>query len=759
MKRRNPSSLTLALLATGAFPLSAMATPPSTSPYVTDPQNAYVQDATSEGISNLNMVLCIMGAMNPADMVNQGNYIALVDKNKCDSKSQSSASNSTSGSSGASSAPDYMTATVDVTRATNNDPMIGNVWMSMTEQGQLFDIYVHVSAEQSPTEAPPYGKFRLDYIGKVGSTTQFNGFIDANGANVDFLETDPGSGGPGNALSLTATSTTAASGTMQATDWNTNPPSAKVFNFAYDSSETNFPAGVFRRFDGTHDVCFDRSRANAKKSVWRYGTYDATTGERVDQAHPGFPVQANYGGQDFFGFASYWGVNFQGLDVASDASITLANVVVKDQRPNQVNTTYTLSKSAGKLTKWTQNLATLADIDGFPFFFWGDLSTQTSDNTLTMGNWEMHWDDANAQFVVTGTQNCGQNGCFVNALQSPATVTGSLFNNMPIAAWSESFGGNINIPPTGNAHLAADHVFYYTQSDVIPGTPSASGIGSLYCLNNCPTDSAIQAFVAQSAQTPFGNGTGTQWNSAASSVNTVTYGFDNSGLTENNAALAISDPALFSGQFQFGVQSGRLFSSALSNADCPPFMQGGGAICEPPNPNEYYTWQTGPNPWNQSMWLTKASDSSVVTFDPPENIAYTVPSGGAYGNWAGKTIQLQFNGFGNVNGIPGGCVNPTDNTPANCGPNTRYVPEFSLPDGAMMTLTSNSQALLIKALDSEMRLAKVNCGSTNLAQPTTTATLPTTASLHDPSNSSDATYVGTKPTVTDPPKVIHGVIQ
>ena len=83
------SVLFLAMI--GATPLTTWAVLPSDSPYVVDPQNSYVQDATSDGISSLNMVLCIMDAMKPADMVNKGPYVALVDKNKCDSKSQSSA--------------------------------------------------------------------------------------------------------------------------------------------------------------------------------------------------------------------------------------------------------------------------------------------------------------------------------------------------------------------------------------------------------------------------------------------------------------------------------------------------------------------------------------------------------------------------------------------------------------------------------------------------------------------------------------------
>jgi hypothetical protein len=42
------------------------------------------------------------------------------------------------------------------------------------------------------------------------------------------------------------------------------------------------------------------------------------------------------------------------------------------------------------------------------------------------------------------------------------------------------------------------------------------------------------------------------------------------------------------------------------------------------------------------------------------------------------------------------------------------------------------------------------------AQPAASVTMPASADLHDPS---EADYVGTKPAVTDAPKVIDGVIQ
>jgi len=747
-----------ALLALGVAPLSVLAAPSSTSPYAIDPQNSYVQDATSEGISNLNMVLCIMDSMKPADMVNKGDYIALVDISKCDSK-KSSGSSSTSDSSGASSAPNYMTATVNVTRASNSDPMKGNFWMSITEEGQAMDIYVHATATQSPTENPPYGQFRLDYIGKTAGAspiTMFNGYIDANGADVSYFEN--GQNSSNNALTLNATSTTSGSGTMKVPDWSTSPPGSQTFNFAYDDSETNFPAGVFRRVKGTSDVCFDRSKANAKKSVWRYGVYDANDGSRVDQANPGFPVQADDGSNTYFGYASYWGVDFQGLDLNSYVDGQLSNVSITDQRPNNTET-YTLYKNSGKLTKWTQNQSTLAAMDGIPFSFWGDLSGQTSDTNVTSGNWTMQWDNTKGKFMVTGSETCGSSGCSQTSLTTPAMVTGTIFNNAPISAWSQAFGGNINIPPTSAAHAGTDSVYFYTQSDVIPG--SAGAPTALSCLNNCPTAASMTAFNGGTASSPYNTTTETQWGQGSVQVS---YVFGSTGLTESSTALGgvVTDTTKYSAMYQNGVQSGRLFTAVLTNSNCPPGTPGT-TVCEDPNPATYYTWQTGPNQWNQSLWLVKGSDSSVVSFDAPQNVSYAVPTGAEYGSYAGKTIQLQFNGFGNLNGIPGHCVNPNDNSAVDCGPNTRYVPAFALPDGATMTLAganNSSIPVLVKALDSEVRLNKVaGCTGVSLASPVANLTLPVSTGLHDPSDPNDADYVGAKSTVTAAPKVIDGVIQ
>jgi hypothetical protein len=734
------SILAASTLACSISGMTAHAAMPSAAAYLTDPQSEYVQDITSQGIGDLNMVLCVIGSMDAAAMVNAGPYIALVDMNKCDSKQNSGSS---------AGATSYATATVDVTRASNSTPMIGKVWLSMSQgDGQgTTDVYVYLSATQSPTASQPYGLFRLDYIGKKNGSTAFNGFIDSQASSISQFETGPNSSNT--AMALSASTTNSGSGTI-ATLGGTS------YDFAYN-------ANYFRRSDGTNDECFDRSKANAQISVWQYGTYNANDGSRVDLAHPGFPILATYAGSPYYGFANYWGINFDGLDLNGihDAQ-PIAGLSVVDQRPNNT-TSYNVSKVGGKLTKWTQHATTLDSLSGIPLDFGADLTGLTTGNPAVTGyqNWVIQWNSANANFTVIGTQQCTNNGCVQSAISPVASINATAFTNMPISGYANSYGGNINIPPTGSAHAPADTVYYYAQSSVIPGSASLP----LYCLNQCPNAASLAAFRTGTNQTtPYGNGTGQQWFSAPS-ANTVAYAFDAGGLEDSSGGTAVpmvleqaSDYPAGSPYAQNGVNPGRLFDAPLTAANCPPGMPAQ-TVCEPSNPTTYYNWVTGTQQWQQSLWLT--NQQSVVAFDAPQNIAYTVPADSSYGSYAGVPILLQFNGFGNLSGIPGSCVDAISNAPIDCSTqHARYVPLFSIPDGATMTLSVPSTPLVVKALSAEIRLKNLGPSSSSAcASMSLMPVNPPTGGTHDPSNSSDAEYLGTKPAVSAAPAVIDGVIQ
>jgi hypothetical protein len=691
-----------------------------------------------------------------------------------------------------------MTATVDVSRGSNTtDPMVSKVWMSLSEEGRQINVTVRSSAYTDPTTLPPYGKVRIDYVGRVGGALQFNGFVDANGAAVTNVETGQNSSNV--ALALNAVDANTGSGIVQAVDQSNGTPQTVTYKIAYNSSG-------YARNAGSGDTCFDRTKANAKRSVWRYGVYDATTGARVDQAHPGFPIEgvvaANSGltgvrtGDTMFGFAGYWGINFGGFDQSAFAAMPDGRLnafsSITDKRPNNT-TTYDLFKNSGKLTSWSRQTTTLGAMNGVPFNTWGDgcqfVNGATGANAASpggascapvsnggpmsqdFGNWVLRWNSAlqvtrgatttTGNFEIVGMQLCSPgSACVITTFSNPTPVQVG-FAHMPVFGWSDAFGGNLSIPmPAANTpvsgtgtHADADPVHFYTQSTVVP---SAAAALTLHCLNNCPTAASLAAYATGGS--PYANSTGQQYGSGSSQVN---YTFGSTGLLDGTATPVVLTTAPSGGSGQGDVMSGRLYTfdlayDATTNA-CSANGSTSAAYCEPQVPDHYYTYQTGPNQWDQTTWLTKVSDGSTVAFDAPQNIPFAVPNDAMlYGEWAGKPIQLQFNGFGNLYGIPGHCVDPQTNQQASCSPSARYVPAFALADGT--SLTMGSRSLLTLALDAELRLAPVSCTTAGLSTASVTATLPTTLPK-DPSSPSDPAYIGTAPVLSSAPAVIDGVLQ
>ena len=176
----------------------------------------------------------------------------------------------------------------------------------------------------------------------------------------------------------------------------------------------------------------------------------------------------------------------------------------------------------------------------------------------------------------------------------------------------------------------------------------------------------------------------------------------------------------------------------------------------------YYQWETGPNQWNQFA-AVKDSGGTIVAFDPPLQVTYSVPSVGPYGQYAGKSIVLQYGGFGELWGIPGACVSSVTNLPVSCDmPNSRYVPSFVIPFHEVLgRVNHGSTVMLAKWLDREIRFARktVNeCTINGVTVPSVTS-VPGAGGLHDPSDPASDIYIGSKPVLTDTPRVIHGDVK
>lgn len=750
-------------LALAVYSVLAAADPASTSAYYTDPQHSYVEDATSEGVGQVNMITCIMSAMRPDALVNKGNYNALVNESKCQPNGGGSESSSSSGGD-ATQAATYMTATVNAGRASNTAPMISKIWLTQEEEGHVTTIDVHVSATQAPSTANPYGAFRLDYCGKRADTTgacRMNGYLEGSDTGIRYFETETRDDGNGletrsTALRLNASGTTSGTGRMQIDDGN----GSFAFDFAYNAS-------LYRRFDGNDDQCFSRDANDPDTgfSVWRYGLYDATSGARITR-NSGFPIEYVNNGTTYHGYLGYYGLQLptEAMNLMSSGATVQKAEYGGNAAPTK--TDFTVVKSGGKLLKFERRERKLNQIDGIKFStFVGSEGSGLFAGAQPNTQYEMAWDNPSGKFKVSGRMNCGNNGCQNEPLQQVQEVDPQFWQNRGgVQGFSQSLGGEVFIALQGvtfPVDASAVNVVYRTQDLVYPSQLP----DQLFCLRDCPTGASLAAyFNSQGGQggapTPFTGNTFNNWN-PTSAQNVVQYLSDDTAAVlkdGNGAAVTYTNAEGYQSHPQYfnGVRSGRLFTS-LALAEC---SQGSGTYCEyKVNEAEvYYQWETGANSFNQFA-AVKDGSGEYVAFDAPLQVTYAVPNGAAYGDYAGKSIVLQYGGYGDLWGIPGHCVSRATNEVVNCGDGTRYVPAFVIPQSTTTgVVTANGTSYLVKWLDREIRFAPKAtsvCTTAGLTLPVGMV-LPTSADLKNPSDANSDAYIGAKPAVDEAPRVIHG---
>jgi hypothetical protein len=752
---------------------------------VSDPQHEWVQDKLAESIGMPNMIMCFVSALRADAMVNQGPYVALVDMEKCDS-SKRGKDTSSSTNVGATTATNYTSVVVNSIRTSNSDPMIANAWFIPNDGGGTQQrIFARAVVTASPSATNPNGRFTVAFCGVpanqadplAGSCNMFLGSMSADASALTFSENGIGDN---NGMSQPYTtrltfmkSGTGGSGHIAATGQGPTPVDA---GFVYDSQ-------YFKRGQANPGKCFSRNRAQANYSTWRYGVYKAD-GSRLDLAHPGFPIQATYNGQTYWGGASFWGVFLPGNLLDQVTQVTRV-----EPGSNAAGTTYDLTKAGGKLYRMSKVDGLMGDLKGQSLMVFLPGNVVAGDTT---GNqYELSWDGAH--LVAVRRQNaCNQSGCNWtdlakdangNAL-APTYVTASrLRTSAPfmkaLQGFSQSAGGEARIEVPASGEFAdATPVTTRSRNVVVPG----SATPNLVCAERCPKGALSASDFT--GNTVFQNITYLDWNgnpTAGSSefvfgpvpvANVISYTFASSGLLMSGAAAVDASTLSLGGNHQYGLQSGRLIdanSASLAAARCnradnfSPYQQSntGDMICPwlVDNVPEYYTYETGPNPWNRYVGLS--SGGVPVTFDPPMNFQLTVSTANtteaAASPLIGSKVQLNYNGFGDLQGIPGTCVDTTTNQPVTCGTggdnSQRWVPAFSVKDGT--ELVNGSVTYYVKYLEREMRFAKVSdsaCSTLDLTAPLATA-LPA-APTDDPRSA-----MGAQPTVTSAPKVVHGVVQ
>lgn len=345
-------------------------------------------------------------------------------------------------------------------------------------------------------------------------------------------------------------------------------------------------------------------------------------------------------------------------------------------------------------------------------------------------------------------------------------------------------------------------VVFYKEEVVMPGAVGSNL--TLSCLNGngCPrgdkftTTATGSAFYAQTPgmMTDLGGAIAANRYNAAGNSYGYTYSdtaytlTDNTATTGGSVTLTTKNTALtneWGGTLDWGAQTGPLFdplavvaTTTATTADgtagktyaqllkCPwdATAWGSGAQVCPWQAREalpiYYTWETGWNNWNYLTALKGPNPATtVVPFDQPLDVTFTYPSTATGTNpaatdtkYAGVPFMLNYGGFGDLWGIPGQCVDPDTNAAVDCsaGKNMRWVPEFAIPDGSLVT--NGTGNYYVKGLEMEQRMAKVADASCSaLAVPA--------YALPDATNFTDPSDIGTEPAITVAPKVIGGVTQ
>ena len=297
-----------------------------------------------------------------------------------------------------------------------------------------------------------------------------------------------------------------------------------------------------------------------------------------------------------------------------------------------------------------------------------------------------------------------------------------------------------------NTPTAATAVVFFKESVVSPDDATVPAL--LTCYDNCPKASASSGMDKDEP-------------SYEDNFSAHDYSFTNGILMDGANPAVLTEE---SSEQRFGFSSGPLFD-LTPNAGKLACPWDAGSVCgwlAWSALDEFYTWETGPNSWNKFASL-EDGDGDIVVFDPPKQVDYEYPSTGTGGTnptsvdqrFAGNNFSLEYAGFGSLLGIPGKCFNPenpADNDP-DCGKSgRRWVPAFTIPAGSIASDAANQY--LIKPLEVERRMSKATisqCCAVQLEN----------LSSSWPNLNSDWVDpdLGTEPVLTDPPKVIAGVIQ
>ncbi|MBF0132417.1 MAG: hypothetical protein HQL75_07515 [Magnetococcales bacterium] len=780
----------------------------------------HVHEKSGEALSTINEILCAVDQTRYDQMLNQGPYKAQIDWKQCQSSKDDPSSQGQSGqnTSSGSGAPEFGNWIVDSQRASNADPQIVKVWAyenkdkggggtEGSSSGSL--IYAYSKIQKGASENNPYGIFTMDFKGvnlsadgSPGPEEMMRGFLnvgerDDKRITLTFMDQEShGAETLGKKVVLVRTPDgKAGTGSVNFVEPQWDEASQKPVNLQH-TFHFSFDEDWFLRRDAESGKNTCLSRNHYKEDIWRYGLYHLSNptagsdktwkpGDRVVR-DSGFPVRyMDTNGKDWHGWVGYWGTWFPS-EVVIPSGASLKKQVFNREGVQEAD--YTFVQAGGKLMRHTKNTVTLAELKNIPLKY--------SEDGAIPGmrtEYQVEWDGSS--FVKVGQLN--QTSFFWEKLTTSSSIDLSKLMWDGVQFWSDALGGNVRVKLDGCVNskkaqwqevdqlnqvgstaqaqvkeqaLIADHTpetwdcsgkasdtvkaIFHRQEMVQPGSAAYTSLPTaLLCGQNCPDPTAMSATEGSSPFFTDKNMGGVPTGGDVSS-NFFTYGFDKNAMVLQYGGTNVVTTAS-NAQFQWGIHSGPLFENSAANLDALKCEWDSSFVCPWQawdKLDTFYTWETGPNDWNKFSALKDAS-GTFLRFDPPLMVTYEH-------QWtAADTAKynLEYAGFGSLNGIPGRCVGHDSDEDVACGPQTRWVPDFSISTGTVVS-DKDGNTYLVKGLDVEERMIKDDSGCTNLS--IEEQSLPTSVTWTD--DTDPATRLGASGALTnlpEAPAVISGTLQ
>ena len=645
--------------------------------YTNAEKHSWVKD-----INALDMVNDILGVVKDtaySHFVNAGPYKALVRQVGDEQQSQSGDSTTSTTS------EQLMEIIVDVTRASNSDPMHLKVWVYQDDGpgGSPMLIRGYFTVTESVSAEYPFGALTayfkgvaLNSDGSETGTELFNMSMSVSAEDghvvIEYVE-DGGQGSEDEyhrKVRVVANSDASEGNAYvynqesQHDGDSSSLPDPTIMQIAYNSDYFKVSQ------EGQDPMIFNKNQL--KHRVFRYQLFDAVTGAAVTR-NSGFPIKTSDNKNGYVGYYGLW--------TACGASIADGDTVT-DMDGNA----YTVFRAAGKLTKHTRASMQLSDLNGV------ELAKSTC-NESGCQDTIVAWDSTSETFITLGYRNQSTNGQIsYYGSGNPAYHQAVTFEQWE-GAWCEGLKaymrlGTLYFNPDTNQPATptnASMVYYHTEETVDPNTAENMTLYT-WSFTLDPPISQGDIDGAQAAESAY-------WQPDNQSQKT--YYFDAATMmlyadAGHTTPVILSDDLDLSGtNYEYGYNIGPLTTASYTAQEA---WQANEA-------ETFYTWNTGTDQWNQFTSLIDAN-GDFVSFQAPITFVYTHSTDndinfagtGTESPFDGKKFRIEYDGF-SVN-IPWACDN-----------NGEWQPQINILDG---TLMGPSNEYVIKGIEEGLIMKRIN---------------------------------------------------